>query len=159
MVKADYVLASGEPVVDRHNSHIHESAAAFLPPALYRIDSRGRKFLIETVEFDFVVGETVCVATEPGDKIVYAQRPKRFGLTRFVKNRKPEPTNAVTIILKRDEFENYYVLITAWCGHKSEPEPWDRNATEKSVSFWNSHALIWGSEATIPGTETDVCPW
>lgn len=158
---ADWLLADDTPVVDRAASHIHETAAAFLAPTLARIEPRDRKFLVETVEFDFIVGETICVATGAGDQIVYAQRPGRRGLSRFVKNRKPEPTNAVSVVLKKNDRGDgdYYVLITAWCGHAAEPEPWDRNATEKSVAFWNSHALVWGSEPTIPGTETTVCPW
>ncbi|TAN33422.1 hypothetical protein EPN28_02640 [Patescibacteria group bacterium] len=152
-----WLLKNGEVVVNRYQSHLHSDVERLLPEALGQIDPAGRGFLVEEVVFDRVVGETTCVATGPGDQAVYAKRPKRFGPSRFVKNRSPEPCNSVVVILKAGDGE--YVLVTAFVGTRPEPEPWDRNATEKSVEFWASHALIWGSEPVIPGTETDKCPW
>lgn len=152
-------LASGESVYDRHNSHVHGEVLSLLPGALAKVDSNGRKFFIYEHDFGRVVGETVCVPTTDADEIVWAKRPKRLGHSRFVKNRNAEPCNAVTVILKRDDHEDYYVLITAFVGHRPEPEPWDRNATANSQAFWSSYALVWGSEPIVPGTETTVCPW
>lgn len=154
-----WVLKSGEIVVDRHQSHLHQSVAHLLPDALSQIETRGRNFFIEEVDFGRPIGETICVATGHDDKIVYAKRPKRFGFSRFVKNRTPEPCDRIMVILKRDDFKDYYVLITAFVGHRPEPEPWDRNANGNSLAFWNSHALVWGCEPVIPGTETSKCPW
>jgi hypothetical protein len=88
-----------------------------------------------------------------GDEIVFAKRPGRFGLTRFVKNRKPEPCSKVVVILKKGNYDEV-VLVTAFVGHRPEPEPWDRNATAKSQAFWSTRALVWGSEPIVPGTET-----
>ncbi len=152
-------LKSGEVVADRHNSHLHESVLPHLPAALAQIEGLGRKLLIEEVDFGQPIGETICVATGLCDEIVFAQRPKRFGLTRFVKNRTPEPCSKVVIILKKDDLEERYVLITAFIGQRAEPEPWDWNATANSLAFWTSHALIRGHEEVIPGTETVYCPW
>jgi len=155
-------LKSGEMVVDRYNSHLHSSVLAILPEALGKADSQGRNFFVEEVQMGRIVGESTCVATDASDQIVYAQRPKRFGLTRFVKNRQSEPCSSVVVILKTADGERdrgKYVLVTAFIGSKPEPEPWDRNSTEKSVEFWSSNALIWGSEPVIPGTETEACPW
>ncbi len=156
----EWKLQSGEWVVDRHRSHLHCGVLALLPEVLGHIDAQGRAFLVEEVDFGRPVGETVCVSTSSSDEIVYAQRPRRFGLTRFVKNRQAEPCSAVTVILKRDDLErDLFVLITAFIGHRPEPEPWDGNATANSRAFWSSHALVWGSEDVILGTETDLCPW
>jgi hypothetical protein len=152
-------IASGEVVVVRHASHLHADVERLLPEALGRIRSEGRDFLVEEIDFGRLVGETVCVTTGSGDQIVFAKRPKRFGLSRFVKNRNPEPCSTVVVILKKAEEVGAYVLITAFVGHRPEPEPWDRNATANSRSFWSSHALVWGSEPTIPKTETTTCPW
>jgi hypothetical protein len=152
-------LRSGQIVVDRYRSHNHLATRPLLPEVLGQIYAQGRQFIHEEVDFGRIVGLSTCVVTGPGDEIVYAQRPGRRGPTRFVKNRQPEPSSAVTVILKKDDFEDYYVLITAFIGNKPEPEPWDRHATEKSRGFWASHALIWGSEPVVPGTETTVCPW
>lgn len=151
-------LASGELVVDRHQSHLHESVLPHLPAALVQINSEGRRFLIEEIEFDRIVGESVCVQTTGADEIVWAKRPGRLGHSRFVKNRRAEPCKSIVVILKAGDYGEYFI-VTAFIGHRPEPEPWDRNATANSRDFWNSHALVWGSEEIVPGTETTVCPW
>lgn len=151
-------LGSGEDVVDRYRPHLHQDAVLILPEALQKISASGRNFIIEEVNFDRIVGESICVATRPGDQIVYAKRPNRWGLTRFVRNRTPEPSSSVVVILKKAE-DNNYILITAFIGAMAPPEPWDRNATSESREFWNTHALVWGREEIIPGTESSECPW
>lgn len=151
-------LGSGEVVVDRPRSHLHADVARLLPEALGRVMSAGREFLIAEVDFGRLVGQTICVATRPGDQIVFAQRVGRAGLTRFVKNRKSEPCSSVVVVLKAGD-GGEYVCMTAFVGHRAEPEPWDDVATEQSVPFWSSRALIWGSEPIVLGTETTRCPW
>ncbi len=152
-------LGSGEPVYDRSRSHLHAGVVERLPAAFAKVNARLQGFLVTTVDFGRPVGETICVATVAGDEIVYAQRPGRFGLSRFVKNRQPEPASAVTLVLKKDGREDYYVLITAFVGAQAPPEPWDRNANEQSVAFWSDHALVWGAEEVTEGTEQSDCPW
>jgi len=159
-------LKSGEEVVDRYRSHLHLDVVRLLPDALARIESAGRQFLVEEVDFGRPIGETICVPTGSGDEIAFALRPKRRGLSRFVKNREPEPCSSVVVILKAaDGQPGAYVLVTAFVGRRPEPEPWDRNAirtpeqSARAVAFWSSHALVWGSEEIIPGTETKTCPW
>jgi hypothetical protein len=164
-------LKSGEVVVDRFKSHNHLSGklASLLPEALARIESNGRDFLVEEVDFGRPIGETICVPTGPGDEIVYAKRPKRWGLSRFVLNRQPEPCSSLVVILKKAEDIDGYILISAFIGHRPEPEPWDvRNfsqqpnpaeAERRSREFWASHALVWGCEEVINNTITAECPW
>ena len=159
-----WVLKSGERVVDRPNSHLHAGVVALLPAALAAMESHGRLFLVESHDFGRVIGETVCVATHGGDQVVFAHREGRRGLTRFVKNRAAEPTSRVTCILKAGDTGEEFVLVTAFVGAPAEPEPWDKNlrdpaAKRKSCEFWSSHALVWGSEPIVPGTETARCPW
>lgn len=153
------ILASGHRVVDRHNTHIHPDVLPLLPEALGKIRLT-EQFMVVQVDFDHAVGNTTCVVTNSGDLIIFAKRPKRSGFTRFVKNRKPELCSSVVcIFMKAQDEVDTYVLITAFVGTKPEPEPWDRNKTENSVAFWNSHALVWGSESIVEGTETAECPW
>lgn len=151
-------LASGEPVFDRPNSHLHSGVRELLPEVFAGIFGSER-FMAREYNFSRVVGQTTCVATSSGDQIVYAQRLKRAGLTRFVKNRQPELSSSAAVILKKDDYEDYYILITAFIGKLSGPEPWDPRATDEDREFWSTHALIYGSEETIPGTETLYCPW
>lgn len=155
----EWQLKSGEPVTDRPNTHLHPCAEAHVAEALGRINSNGQQFFIEEVDFGRILGETCCVVTGPNDEIVWAQRPKRQGMTRFVKNRAPEPCSSLVVILMKARGKDYYVLITAFVGHRPEPEPWDQNATANSRPFWASHALVWGHEEVISGTETTECPW
>lgn len=162
-------LQSGEEVVDRYNSHLHNGISALLPEVLVQVESKGRKFFIEEVNLGRIVGESICVATKPDDQIVFAKRLNRFGHTRFVMNRVPEPCSTVVIILKAADGQLNYVLVTAFIGTRPEPEPWDRRAfslqsnsaeaEHQSRAFWGSHALVWGHEEIIPGTEIADCPW
>lgn len=154
-------LGSGEVVVDRPDSHAvsHTPVLPLLGEALGKIRSAGRQSIAEDMDFGRVIGETICVQTREGDEIVFAQRPNRAGLTRFVKNRQAEPTSAAVVCLQRGE-EGKYILGTAFVGKRTPAEPWDMEwATEDSVPFWNNHALLWGREEVVPGTETTVCPW
>ena len=153
-------LLSGEIVVDRRNSHLRENATHYLPDAFARINSRGRDFIVEEVDFGRPIGETICVRTNESDEIVWAWRKNRPAYwTRFVKNRVPEKCSSLMVILMADkETPGQMVLISSFIGRKAEPEPWDGNTAE-SVKFWRSHALVWGYEETVRGTETKVCPW
>lgn len=154
-------LASGEPVIDRKDSHAASHGAVFplLAEAFSLTNTSGRAEFCEEADFGRVVGESICVATSDADEIVYAQRPGRRGLTRFVKNRDPEPTRSVTACFKRVS-GGALLLMTAFVGSRAPAEPWDRKwATEESVHFWNSHALVWGREEIVAGTETTTCPW
>ncbi len=161
----NWKLKSGEAVVDRYNSHLHPGVTALLPAVFAELDMAGRAFLVHEHDFGHVVGKSNCVTTGPSDTIVYAKRPKRWGYSRFVLNREPDPCSSVVVILKKaTNEENTYVLLTAYVGHLAEPEPWDRNLRDeasrrKSREFWSTHALVWGSEETVPGTETARCPW
>ncbi|RJO73134.1 MAG: hypothetical protein C4523_01990 [Myxococcales bacterium] len=152
-------LQTGEVVIDRSRSHLHDGVESLLPEALSRVQG-GRSFIKETVDFERPIGETTCVPTLPNDIIIWAKRPNRFGHTRFVKNRAPEACSSMVVILKKAEDRpGTYVLISAFVGNGAEPEVWDRNATTRSREFWASHALVWGSEPTVQGTETVRCPW
>jgi len=139
-------LMSGEEVVDRFDSHSHTDPG-ILERALSMIDSRGERFIKREVFMGEPTGYSECVETADGDEIVYAYRAGRYGPTRFVKNRQPEPTETVSVILLRDDNDDKkMVLITSWAGEMAEPEPWDRNATPESTNFWSNHALVWGSQ-------------
>jgi CRISPR-associated protein Csx3 len=154
-------LGSGEIVVDAANSHVatHPTVHAHLAETLSRIHASGRERFCESVDFGRVIGETICVETSGSDDIVFAQRPRRKGLTRFVKNRRPEPTTQVTACVQRLS-GGAYLLLTAFVGPRAPAEPWDTKfADEASREFWSTHALVWGCEETIPGTETNECPW
>lgn len=156
--KGQWQLGSGEQVFDRADgSHIHVGVQNLLEPALGYIHSRERDFIAEEVNFRVSIGTSICVETREGDEIIFAQRVGHKGLSRFVKNRQPEETSWVTVVLKRRQ-EGGYVLLAAYIGHKAEPEPWDKRSTATSKQFWSEHALCWGYEEIVPWTETTLVP-
>jgi hypothetical protein len=156
-------LATGELVFDRqHGSHFatHADANRELPALVAEALGRvvgGEGFIALHVDLGREVGLTACVLADDSDAVVYAQRPNRFDLTRFVRNRQAEPTRFISVVLKQTRAG--YELVTAWVGELAPPEPWDRNSKPESLGFWSSHALVWGMEEVLPGTEASVSPW
>lgn len=84
------VTANGVMVVDRFNSHSHLDPA-LLAEALGRVEMPAVPFAKLTVPMGRTIGVSICVETTASDLVVFAQRPGRQGLTRFVKNRAPIP--------------------------------------------------------------------
>lgn len=144
--------ANGLPVFDRANSHYadHGFSEKTMKKALSRI-TQTSQFEKHVINLGEQVGFTNCVAVNEKDAIIMAFRKNRFGPTPMVLNREPEPCNSVVIILKKgyDNEGEYFILITAFVGEGSEPEPWDKQlvpgskAHQKAVEFWRTHALIY----------------
>ncbi|HSX05692.1 MAG TPA: hypothetical protein VLF69_04445 [Candidatus Saccharimonadales bacterium] len=104
------------------------------------------------------VGLSDLVETGETDKILYAKRLNRDNYTRFVRNRKAEPTNFVTVVLHKDPEDNYE-LWSAWIGTAAPQFPGDEFETPQSRLFWQRHALVWGNQAVQPSTEREDWPW
>ena len=153
-------LRSGESVYDRPKSHLAPEVLAVLAEALQSVDSlAGRDFIEATVGLGRIVGKTICVETGPESEIIFAQRPGRRGMTRFVKGAEPVDTELVSVVLKKctPPAEGYFV-VTALFGPKSRHEPWDHNATDEAVPYWQKHALAWMSCPYEVGSEVRECP-
>lgn len=145
-------------VFDREDgSHIHQSAASLVAEAISRISAAGRSFMVLGVEMGRTVGENICVETTSADEIIFAQRPGRQGLTRFVKNRQPESSSVFSLVL--EECRGEYILLTIFISPPTPVEPWHHKADAEALAFWQSHAFIWGMERIIEGTETSVPQW
>ena len=104
------------------------------------------------------VGEADIAETNEQDDVVYALRPNRKHYARFVKNKTGTPTNYVTLDL-RASGKNEYNLYTAFIGRLTPSFPGGDYLPEQSGEFWSKHALIWGKQEIVPGTETKRCPW
>lgn len=145
----------GVPVYDRLNSHFadHGFSSETMKSALSKITQLSN-FEKHVVKFDRVVGETTCVKVSENDKVIMAVRKRRQGPTPMVLGREPEPCKSVVVILKKasDDEGEYFILITAFVGENSEPEPWDKQLIPgskehaKAVKFWKSHALLYDEE-------------
>jgi hypothetical protein len=152
------ITADGAVVMDRVNSHLHECVRSMVVEALKQVSTAGRPFMEAEIDFGHIIGKSTCVDTSPEDDVVFAQRPNRRGLSRFVRNRESEPTTKVFVVLKKSDKPGEYILITAFAGGKSVVEPWDSHATDESQKFWQKKALIWDGQV-VEGTTTTVCPW
>jgi hypothetical protein len=151
-------LLSGEMVVDRVLSHAKDHGIEYdvLREVLQKIDAKQRLFVLETVTLANSVGDCNCVETQLGDEIVYAQRLGRKGMTRFVKNRLPTPSNQVTVVLRWDKNLKQYECVTAYVGPQAHVEPFDSRADDAAREFWQNHALVWGSQEIDEDTITET---
>lgn len=125
--------------------------------ALDQLELTEEKYWFD-IDMSRVIGTSECVETHDGDEILYAQRPNRDNFSRFVKNRKPEPTNYLSLWLEK-RGENEYELMTTYIGRKTPSFPGGKSETPESFMFWADHALIWGNQEIVSGTETTICPW
>jgi len=131
-------------VFNRFNSH-HNLSGPLLCEALGKVTLGDQSFVTKAVSFERIVGNSTCVRTSLADRIVYARRKRRRGMSRFVLGRQPEPCSNIFLVLKRSEAEpDCYILITGFIGDQPEPEPWDSNASSGSLAFWRNHALVFG---------------
>lgn len=156
-VTTAYLSKDGYYVVDRPYSHLHDGIKTILPVVIGSLICQNSSFVEQEVKYDDAIGYTTCVTIYDTDELRYAKREGREGHTKFVLNREPEPTNSITIFLKKTN--DFYTIITAYFGRKGEVEPWDCRATDASRKFWEGHALIYGSETIDENSITEECPW
>lgn len=136
-----------------HNPHLFEFVKRLIPTIsaydeIVRLDK----------DMGEVVGSTDLVETSEGDEIVYAKRPLRTQYSRFVKNREPQTTTWITVDLRRLE-NGEYSLYTAFVGKLTPSFPGGDFLPGQSQEFWSHHALVWGNQEVVPGSETTECPW
>ena len=141
-----------EVFVLAENEHMAAHAAvsdAILAEGVGKIEISGRPFLMDTVEFDRVIGADDCVAVTNVDDIRLLQRKARRGLSRIVFNREADPTRLLTVGICRDD-DGLLTVFTAFFGAKAPKEPWDcKTDAERAESdaFWATHALVFNPEA------------
>ena len=144
----------GAEVYDRIDSHFHSEGGLtpeLLAEAIGAINSKGRPFIKEKIDFDHIIGAQTCVETGPEDEIVMVYRKGRSGQTPMVKNRDAEPCNSIIAILRKDfsiRDKDAYEMATSYIGSGSPREPWDPGIStdkelQQSTDFWNSHALLY----------------
>ncbi len=151
-------LASGETVCDRFRSHLDSSLRELVKEALLGISSLDRDSLEEEVEFGRLIGTTNLVETVESDDIVYARRVNRKGYSRLVKSKVGSDCSTLYIKLIRAKKEKGYILVTAFIGTKTPPEPLPGSDSKKLKKFWSTHALSYNSVELDKSTITDKVP-
>lgn len=131
---------NGRKVFDRPKSHL-KIADELLKEALQKI-TPSKDYEKFVVKFPRIIGEKRCVKVTERDKVIKVIRKGKKHATPMVLYRMPELCDSVIIVLLEKEDGNY-ILITAYVGDEGEPEPWHKDITENSISFWKTHALIY----------------
>lgn len=140
----------------------HQEVMAVLPEALLRINTYDNESVVRCIDLGRIIGKTQCVPVEPGESILWARREGRKTMSKFVKFRSEVDCSKVCVVLIKSG--NSYRLVTAYIGEMSFREPDDKTLKlplEKlqANNFWNTHALVWGSQTIVPLTETLNNPW
>ncbi|MND58556.1 hypothetical protein D3C80_497120 [compost metagenome] len=135
--------------IDREHMQAHASVMPFLKQIIPTLVVDDQVLIKADFDMGEIIGLTDCVETTQYDEIIYAKRPGRPGKTRFVKNRKQQPSSHVTVIMKR--VGNRFKLLTSFIGKVAEKELFDKSIRTdeefmQSKHFWDNHALVWGSQ-------------
>ena len=118
---------------------------------------KGSSLRIE-YEMGYIIGNSDLVEIDSTDTVVYALRPHRDRYSKFVKNKVAEPTKWIVMGFEQRS-DGDYSLYTAYTGRLTPSFPGGKILPEQSAEFWSKHALVWGTQEIIEGTETTECPW
>ncbi len=149
--------ADGLPVYDWRLPLSH-TAGALRAEAIAQINFGDASYAKHEVDLGRPISYCSCVETADGSEILYARRTGQPGLTRFVLGRSYDPTSIITVVLKRNNDDpSSLVVVTTYAG-VLEPEPWESDATDRSVEFWSTHALCWNGHDIEPESLTLIPP-
>lgn len=104
------------------------------------------------------IGNTNIVVTKDSDAVYYARQPKQSSMLRFVKNHSMVQSSELAVILERDKNGNYEIT-NVWIGPLCPPFPDAEDATPESKDYWQTHALVAGSETIDLQTVTRERPY
>lgn len=118
---------------------------------------RGERIVIEQ-DMGRDIGTTDVVSTSDKDTIYYAQPLKSDVFSRFAKNRFPQVSSMLTVIVEQDADGNYEVSDT-WIGGNHPAFPGDIHETIASKKYWQTHALVHDAQAIQPKSLTKSWPY
>ena len=118
---------------------------------------KGSRIVIEK-NMGRAIGNSDVVLTNDNDNIYYALPLKSDVYLRFAKNRRPQTSNILTVILDRDSDGNFEVIDT-WIGSMHPVLPGDESATEESNIYWKNHAFTQDAQLIQSKSVTKICPY
>ena len=118
---------------------------------------KGERVIIEQ-DMGRDIGTTDIVTTSDKDTIYYAQPLKSAIFSRFAKNRYPQVSSMLTVIVERDADGDYEVSDT-WIGGSHPAFPGDKHETTESKSYWQAHALVQDAQPIQLKSLTKTCPY
>src|SRR5579863_1711503 len=139
-----FLIAESDQTYEVYINLISSSAGRYLSRRPYVIGLikelissqklKGSRVVIEQ-DMGRHIGTTDIVQTSFNDAIYYAQPLKSKVFSRFAKNRYPQQSNALTVIVQRDSDGNYEVCDT-WIGPSCPAFPGDEYETRESKLYW-----------------------
>lgn len=105
-----------------------------------------------------VIGYDSVVTTTDKHFVLYAKVVGETIYTRFVKNGRPLTTQHLTLVLRRDN-DNEYELHDTWIGQIIPPRPGSAKENRSSRTYWDTHAYILNAQQLQLKTVTKVCPY
>jgi len=118
---------------------------------------RGERTVIEQ-DMGRDIGTTDVISTNDKDTIYYAQPLKSDVYSRFARNRYPQVSSMLTIVVERDPDGNYEVSDT-WIGSNHPAFPGDKYETVESKKYWQTHALVQDAQVIQSKSLTKTCPY
>ncbi|HEY1645358.1 MAG TPA: hypothetical protein VGF75_03140 [Candidatus Saccharimonadales bacterium] len=104
------------------------------------------------------IGTTDIVSTSDEDSIYYAQPVKTEAFSRFAKNRYPQQSKKLTIIIVQDAEGNYEIRDT-WVGPYCPAFPGAKDESSDSKKYWQTHALVHDAQTIQSKSITRDCPY
>jgi hypothetical protein len=155
-ISKGYMSMDGSIVIDDCRSHVHDDVRKHLPKVIKQISCDGRAYFYEKIQLPNIIGMSACVPITWEDEIVYAKRVGREKYSKFVKNKNLVPTQYVSIFLMKKQ--EVYIIRSCYYGEfVADTDFYDFD--DDRQSFWNDHALVFGSEPIDKSTLTNTCPW
>lgn len=152
-VEVDLSISAAAKQISRH-PHILSLASE----ALSKITPDGSLVTItydmgRTIGYDFVVEVTDL------ESVFYAQAVKGSTFIPFTKKGSPKPTQLLTMILEYGEAYGNYSLSDIWIGPVRPPHPEESDDIDKSKTYWEKHAYVFGDQPIKVSTITRTCPY
>lgn len=156
-VTKTYRSRDGYVVTDRRYSHIHRDLEKRLKTLIGRIDCEGNDRVSKVIPWQTLENVQNCIKVTPLDEFIYAKRVGRTTYARFVKNKKCENADRISIILEKEQ--SLYIITTCYYGELPEDVyDYEENLTN-NYSYWRKHAFVWGTELIQEDTVTTRNPW
>jgi hypothetical protein len=157
---ASFTSKSNEKIFLNTTTYLNDEIKLdLIASAIAQIETKSshgkRNNIVTTIDFGHAIGLTRCVPTTDGDDVYYKVRDGKPWPTRCVKNRFPEASSKITVIISRDKETRELNLRAVYLGEQAPPETWDEAAIkrrygkrnlekgkQKAIDFWSKHALI-----------------
>ena len=130
---------------------------ALIKELLAKKKLKGQRITLEA-DMGRDIGTTDVIVTSEKDTIYYARAVKSEVFSRFAKNRHPQASTKLTVILERDADGDYEVRDT-WIGANHPAFPGGEYETAESKAYWRTHALVQDALAIQSKSITKDCPY